>query len=156
MANTSNPMPPYKALDVAKAIIQLCNENNIPCTPMKLQKLAYIAHGWSLGLGKGPLIEEPVLAWKFGPVYPEIYDKYKGSEPITPSTKPSELLKFEKTKELLDKVMARYGKYPGVALSALSHKPETPWSLVYKPFIRNIIIPNALIEKHYKEKIICE
>ena len=44
---------------------------------MQLQKLTYLAHGWSLGGGRGPLIEEMFEAWAFGPVVRKLYDSLK-------------------------------------------------------------------------------
>ncbi|QLH42366.1 MAG: DUF4065 domain-containing protein [Coxiellaceae bacterium] len=44
---------------------------------MKLAKLIYVAHGWSLALNDVPLIDEAVQAWKFGPVIESVYHEFK-------------------------------------------------------------------------------
>src|SRR5215510_7158653 len=56
-----------------------------PLTPMKLQKLVYFAHGWSLALTGVPLIKDAVEAWRYGPVIPALYHEFKhnGARPIT-------------------------------------------------------------------------
>jgi len=55
---------------VADDILYLARQANNPLTPMQVLKLAYIAHGWQLGLHGRPLINEPVEAWKYGPDLP--------------------------------------------------------------------------------------
>lgn len=43
-------------------------------SPLKLQKLIYMAHGWHLALLDKPLVEdEAPEAWKFGPVFASVY-----------------------------------------------------------------------------------
>ena len=54
-------------------------------TPMHILKMAYLAHGWMLGIFEEPLIYEPVDAWRYGPVVPILYHKYKSfrGDPIS-------------------------------------------------------------------------
>jgi uncharacterized phage-associated protein len=59
---------PYPAAAIANEFIKVAKRNGVLLTPMKLQKLVYFAHGWYLALLGKPLINEPVEAWKFGPV----------------------------------------------------------------------------------------
>ena len=53
-------------------------------TPMEVNKLVYISHGWMLALHDESLISEKIEAWKHGPVIPSLYHKFKmyGAEPI--------------------------------------------------------------------------
>ena len=53
-------------------------------SPMKLQKLVYFAHGWHLAIHNRPLVNEQVEAWKFGPVFSDLYHQIKsfGNEKI--------------------------------------------------------------------------
>ncbi|MBC6408170.1 MAG: DUF4065 domain-containing protein [Rhodobacteraceae bacterium] len=37
-------------------------------------KLAYIAHGWHLEIRKAPLFHNPIEAWQYGPVIPDLYE----------------------------------------------------------------------------------
>jgi len=75
---------PYPALAIANEFIKVARERNKQLTPMELLKLVYFAHGWYLALSGVPLINEPVQAWRFGPVIPSIYHAFKryGSGPI--------------------------------------------------------------------------
>ena len=51
--------------------------------PMKLLKLTYLAQGWSLGLYAEPMIWNDVEAWRYGPVFREIYRKVAGGSRVT-------------------------------------------------------------------------
>ena len=127
---------------------------------MKLIKLVYIAHGWSLALLKRPLISETIQAWKYGPVIESLYHafKNKGNSPISPD----DFQSFskadidEKTVTLLAKVWEKYGGLTGIHLSTLTHQPGTPW---YKIWEENggkerkcAEIPDATIEEFYVSK----
>ena len=67
----------YDPIAVANFFIQKSIETGLEVTPMKLLKLVYIAHGWSLGLFGEPLIDEAVVAWTYGPVIPDLYKVLK-------------------------------------------------------------------------------
>ena len=72
-------MPSYMktALEIANYFIEKSLDSGVDLTPMKLNKLVYIAHGWYLGLSDRPLIGEAAQAWKYGPVIPSIYHRFK-------------------------------------------------------------------------------
>ncbi|MDR1166980.1 MAG: DUF4065 domain-containing protein [Deltaproteobacteria bacterium] len=42
-------------------------------TPLKLQKELYFAQGWHLAYHDVPLFEDPIEAWKYGPVVSSVY-----------------------------------------------------------------------------------
>ena len=57
--------PPYNALVVANYFIDKAKAEGVSLTPMKLQKLIYMAHGWHLALYDKPLIDEQFQAWDY-------------------------------------------------------------------------------------------
>lgn len=68
---------PYSACSVGKFIAQFALDNNLDDYSItKMLLLAYIAHGWLLGLTEGdsPLIDEQAEVWKVCPVYATLYD----------------------------------------------------------------------------------
>jgi len=149
------------AIAVANFFIQKSFETGIEVTPMKLLKLVYIAHGWSLGLWGTPLINEPVEAWTYGPVIPDLYkhvkefgrgritklitiSEFKGLtyHTFTPTIPESDT----KTRKLLNEIWEVYGDKGGLYLSAITHQDGTPWSRTK----RNDIIPHELIKEHYQ------
>ena len=136
-------------------------------TPMQLQKLVYITHGWSLALLNRPLVTgEEVQAWDWGPVYPSLYDATKkyGPREVTELLRRNnwasavhirgDVVRAELDDEasnLIDAVYASYGDLEAFQLSALTHNDGTPWSEIYDPGVRGLTIPNQLIEAHFRD-----
>ena len=123
---------------------------------LQLIKLVYLCHGWMLGnYGEG-LIDEPVEAWRYGPIVPSVYNAYKsflGSPINLPTVDRSD--KFSELQlALVDKVLETYQDYTARQLSALTHQTGTPWDVVYQDGkgIWNKI-PNALIRDYYQRKL---
>lgn len=92
-------------------------------SPMKLQKLCYYAQGFALAEGH-ELFPEDFQAWQHGPVLQSLYWEYQAfkwrqidcdvSEPKLPQL------------DLIENVVAAYGRYDGAALSTMTHR-EKPW-----------------------------
>ena len=120
---------------------------------MQLQKLVYIAHGFTLAMLGEALFADPVEAWPYGPVIPDLYTAYKhyGSaeirERLHTSTRPIRIEAMEY--RAIEVVWAGYGNYSGPELSAMTHKPATPWSQVWFPRKRKGLIPNQIIADYY-------
>src|SRR6266567_4143255 len=76
---------PYEAKSIANYFLDLAKDRGKQIDPMQMQKLAYFAHGWCLGLKDFPFITERIEAWRYGPVIRELYSAFKdaGSGPIT-------------------------------------------------------------------------
>lgn len=137
---------------VAERFLSLRKEHQVDTTPMHVLKLVYLAHGWSMGWGEGPLIYEPVEAWTYGPVVPSLYRTFKafGRDPIeVPLIDKSE----EFTQDQLDTINVVeefYRDYTAIALSSLTHRPGSPWDVVVKRSGVGCIIPNEIIRDYYK------
>lgn len=163
----------YSAKAIANAFLQIGNEHATPISPLKMQKLVYIAHGWSLGLTDNPLVaDELPEAWEYGPVFPSLYHEFKEygrgaiTQPasefvISPSTKgftyeePEVPVGDDGTWALLRRVWDQYGKFGGIALSELTHRDGTPWDVTRAKArgVKNADIPNDIILAHYKSLI---
>lgn len=99
-------------------------------TPLALQKLLYYAQGWHLAAHDEPLFDEDIQAWKYGPVVPVIYRRFRrlGEGRIPPAavmTNPAGILAAP-VLGLLDWVGERYGALPAIELMRQTHD-EPPW-----------------------------
>lgn len=120
---------------------------------MQLLKLVYICNGWMLGLYGRPLTREIAEAWTYGPVLPSVYHDFKryGSGKITDLPYDAPLHFDPQEISVMNQVWNSYSKYNGIQLSALTHKPGTPWAVTMsQPYGSGSKISNDLIEQHYK------
>lgn len=151
---------------VANYFLDLAEEDGRTLTPMQLQKLVYIAHGWSLALNGKELVSSEPQAWQWGPVYPSLYDNTKryGSGPVYERIRENNWAALEsirgkiiaesfseEEKSIIEQVYDIYGDLEAFQLSALTHNPGTPWTEIYRPGKRRAAIPNELIKKHFNE-----
>lgn len=150
---------------IANYFIQKSIDDCVPITPMKLLKLVYITHGWHLGLTGKPLISDSVQAWKYGPVVPAIYQYFRsyGDASITEKahfqtsdgTYCEYSLKDSNLPSFLDRIWEVYRDFSGIQLSSLTHESNTPWDIIWNKFegstFEGAVIPNNIIEKHYKD-----
>ncbi len=160
---------PYQVEAIANRFLAIARSSGEPLDPMKIQKLVYFAHGWHLGLGGGPLCADRVEAWRWGPVFPELYHCVKrwGNRAIR---KPLEIRDFDGrhyrwttpevsgepdfSRRVIQRVWDVYGHMSGWALSQLTHEKGTPWDKIRAsyPGMRDVEIPNELIQQYFEEK----
>ncbi|MEZ5001866.1 MAG: DUF4065 domain-containing protein [Chitinophagales bacterium] len=147
------------SLSVANYFIdKSISEGRNDLTPMKLIKLVYIAHGWHLAINNEVLIDENAEAWRYGPVIPSVYNKFKHFKNNNISMKCSDNTAINDVSiPLLDKVWDVYKNYSGVQLSAKTHEVGTPWYITWYS-VKNaeymsLQIPDNLIRDHYKSKL---
>ena len=136
---------------VAEHILWL--RRGLNTTPMHVLKLVYLCHGWVLGLTDQPLVDEPVEAWRYGPVVPSVYRRYKsfGRDAITTVPIDRSGMLGEQQREFTAVVEEVYRDYSALELSSLTHQPDTPWDTTRRKYGIGAIIPNELIRKHYRE-----
>lgn len=152
----------YNPLAISNYFINKSFATGSPLTPMKLLKLVYISHGWYLGLFEKELITEAVQAWKYGPVIPSVYETFRsfGRGQITKMVDvngETPMVDDADTQMFLDAMWQRYQHLDGLQLSELTHQPNTPWDITWNKkggcSTMGTIIPNDLIQQHYKEKL---
>ncbi len=153
----------HKPSSVANFLLDSAERDANSITPLKLQKIVYMAYGWSLAILNQPLIDEIVEAWRYGPVIATLYNKFKayGNDPITALARtfngkenidvPSPTSKD--TIALLNKVWEVYGEFPAYQLANMTHEPDTPWAKIYSPNQRNREIPDDMIRDYFLLKI---
>ncbi len=103
---------------------------NFDITPMALQKLLYYSQAFFHALFGRDLFMDDCQAWAYGPVYPDIYYRYRAyrSEPIPEGQ--SEESDFDELtaeeKSFLDVIVRVFGYFSGTTLSSITHN-EKPW-----------------------------
>ena len=125
------------AIDVAENIIKIYNEkvdklvkeyNIVPeyITNLKLQKLLYYVQAISLQVFEKIAFKEKIIAWSYGPVVNEVYQKYKENHS-------NEIKTEEKVKKLssglekvINEVIDSYGSMEANKLIDFTHEEE-PW-----------------------------
>lgn len=139
-------------------------------TPMKINKLAYISHGFTLALEHEPLFEDKAEAWKYGPVIPSIYHSFKryGGEVVPmfyycsiplASPKRAELMTFlhsvipDRHASVINDVLLVYGKYSGPGLSTITHEEGTPWDQCRRAGKLGVEIPNEITGEYYRRQL---
>lgn len=150
----------YSPFRIAAFFIQRASEAGVLLTPMKLIKLVYIAHAWSLAILNRALISETVQAWKYGPVIESLYHGFKHFGNSTIPSKEIESLPSGdidgQTRALLEKVWEKYGMLGATHLSSLTHLPGTPWAMIWEggaKHARYTPIPDQVIAHYYKQKL---
>ena len=112
----------YDALTIAKWII-----NKIHPEPLKLQKLLYLAQGYSYAFYDRPLFKDDLEGWVHGLVR-NVYDIFKNYQynSIDTNFEVEEL--DDEAKDIINYVIKNFGKYDAKYLEKISHEQE-PWIL---------------------------
>ena len=120
-------MPKYSAQVIADYFLYKASQDNHELlSNLKLQKLVYYAQGIHLTMGEGPLFQDEIKAWKYGPAIPDLYQKYKefgaGGIKANPNFKP-ESIDID-TSEFLDDIYNAFGQFSAIRLMELSHTDQ--------------------------------
>ena len=143
----------YEPLDIAAYIIKLSNEIGEPLTNMKLQKLVYYAFAWYAVERGEMLFDEPIYAWKYGPVVTSVYEAYQGygADVIKEVQKGKAESLDDYAKALIEEVFTVYGNKTAIELMSLAHS-EAPWRDTFNPANQNTPISFEKILKFYRAK----
>lgn len=153
-------MKPLDSLAVANWFLDTARTNRQSITAMKLQKLAYFAHGWCLALYDRPLVNEWVKAWPWGPGFLDIYDAAKeyGSSSLTSLLHqyfedPPIVENRDPRIPLLERIWDVYGKYTASQLSVMVTERDGPWDITWRehPGRKNTSIDENLIRVKFRE-----
>ena len=141
----------HNALAVADKLVRLSLEEENPVTPMQVQKLSYFCHAWMLGLGHGPLFQDAVESWQYGPVIRALYHALKrhGRKHITEPLLDRPAQFSDQEDKIIRVIWQRYGHLDGGRLSRMTHATGSPWEQVYQGDKRSQIIHNHVIGDYY-------
>ncbi len=150
----NNELKTEKKID---SVIKYLLKNLGEVTPLALQKLLYYSQGFYKTFYNEFFFAEDCEAWVHGPVYKDIYFKYRdyGYNPIgDKSIKLENISLTEAEEELLDSIIDNFGCYSAKTLERMTHS-ERPWRLTrkdLKPEAKsNEIIKKDLIAHYFKD-----
>ena len=140
------------ALEVADRIVRWSQQDEVPVTPLQVQKLVYLCQGWSLGFGHGPLFVDAVEAWQYGPVVRAVYHALKrfGRSPVRDWSCAGDRDLSEDHERIIRLVWKSYGAFDGTQLSRMTHADNGPWDLVCQGNPKSQIIPVHVMRDHYR------
>ncbi|MFT3686868.1 MAG: DUF4065 domain-containing protein [Phycisphaerales bacterium] len=116
---------------VARYFLWLANESEEEpalITQMQLQKLVYLAQGWSLGVRGKPLFDERIEAWVHGPVTPSLrpsFASYNQAPIAVSEANPGDSLTPDE-RHHIHSVWDMYSMYSAAYLRDLTHR-QSPW-----------------------------
>jgi uncharacterized phage-associated protein len=146
---------PLSANTIADWFLAKADEEGESLTPMKLLKLVYIAQGLMLAARDSPLFNERIEAWRWGPVVPKLYSRFSKYGSAGIEEQPPKPRVGAVVEEALEVVWDVYSPVSALELSALTHRPDTPWSQVYEANC-NHEISQDLIAQYYKSEILSD
>lgn len=145
-----------KAHQVADFLLFL-KENDyrsLDLSNLKLQKLLYYCQGYYLAMYNEPMFEDPIEAWKYGPVVRDVYKKYYyfGDLDIKQEIKNPWVLGLnERQMSIVAYVWKTLGEMRPGKLVDKTHS-ETPWINTWF-FDQNKTISNSEIKDFFQKNI---
>lgn len=156
----------YRAIDVARHIVNYSLESGLGITNLKLQKILYLTQGTFIANGNiNGCFSDKIEAWALGPVVPDVYREFKryaaGTIPeiktyMIPTNRVwlPKIIKYNdivqgSDKELIDWTVDKYKDYTASQLIAETHK-QKPWKDNYKKG-ENKVIPLDSIRSYFNE-----
>ncbi len=139
------------ASDVARYFLTKCDEDSgDTISNLKIQKLLYYAQGFHLALFGRALFDEPIEAWRHGPVVRQVYAEYadygSGSIPYPENFDLDRL--SEEERDLSDEVYEVYGQYSAWRLREMTHS-EPPWRDAWDSENSSKIIDHASLAVYF-------
>ena len=143
----------YRALSVARYIIERCNSQNLVISNLKLQKILYFVQAEFLVVRNRPCFAEEIEAWDFGPVVPEVYQEYKifggANIPVIGRTLRPTIVSRD-DQELINGIVDECARYSASALVDITHR-QFPWKDAYRRGHSNVISKRS-IQEYFEEE----
>lgn len=140
----------YKALDVAKYIVNKCSVENTPISNLQLQKILYYIQRFFLQNKKKALFVDEIEAWPFGPVVREVYDYFCGFGSMAIFyLQIGESSISKEDSEFISKIIDEKRKLNPWEMVSDTHQKGKAWDLVYRDgYGYKEIIPKRLIAEN--------
>lgn len=132
---------------IANTILMLSFDENIPVSPMKLQKLMYFTYKDYLKTHNSSLFADRFECWQYGPVLSSIYYEFNhfGAKPINKFARDAngnvtvvDMGYVSEVTKSIQNTWDKYKHYSGIQLSNLTHKSDSAWSCANKKSSRTL------------------
>ena len=157
----------YPAIVVANEIIKLANSEKVDITPMKLQKILYLANGLYYKRRGEKLIKEKFEAWNYGPVVRSVYAAYKDckgnniDEPVDELVhlqgltfvKSSSIEVEDDDLKIIKEAWDNSKNLSAFTLSAWSHNKNSPWDKAFNADPKTPYILDDDIKEYFDQFI---
>lgn len=140
--------PPYKAVDVARRMVEISIDKELWLTNLKLQKVLYFTWVDYFAKYRVRLFEDQEFeAWKYGPVVPDVYYDYwlNVANLIFITDHPANPIDSE-TSDFLEEELRKYTGMSAGHLVDKAHQEGSPWQRSYQEGDKTKI-PFSAIEK---------
>lgn len=151
----------YRAMDVARHVINYSNKNGYEISNIRLQKVLYFTQAYFIIKRNELCFSDDLYAWQYGPVIPEVYYEFRGwgsmSIPtITRVTAKGYKIRtiqyidsviFDEDKILIDHVTDETSNMTVHELIRISHN-QPPWRRSYS-YGRKRLIPKEYMKEYF-------
>lgn len=136
----------YRAMDIAKNIINKCTTDQHPISNLQLQKILYYVQKAFLENDR-VAFEDEIEAWQFGPVVPDVYYHYCGFGAMSIRMKYTTYISPEYTR-IIDPIVESKRSLNPWEMVEDTHMPGKAWAQIYNNGLGNhCVIPKDLIKK---------
>ena len=141
--------------DVARYLLWLADRDRSGIDHLKLQKLVYYSQAFHLGSEGGPLFNEPLHAWRYGPASPELWsrDRYRRGLVDPPDASGEEAFS-DRQREVVELVYERFRDLSGIELVHRTHE-ETPWQQATERSLDggDDVITHEQMRRYYRDRL---
>lgn len=156
----------FDARAIANLVLSESWERHLQISNLKLQKLVFLCHAFLLVEKNRDLVRGDFVAWKYGPVHPDVYDAFRQFRerpidrlavkvnPVTEQQVEIAPITDQDIRDVANKVVGFYGSWTAAKLVALTHAEKGPWDVVVKAARNNanvgLRISSEIIEQRFK------
>lgn len=123
----------YTAMDLSKYIVTKCANDKCPLSNLQLQKILYYVQMAYLKRGEYAF-SDPIEAWQFGPVIPNVYYKFCGfgAMPITRKFEDFDAGISVRDLNLIDSIVVAKRALDPWEMVAETHRTGGAWDRTYR------------------------
>lgn len=152
-----------QAAAVANELILVADEDEGPLSARKLMALVYLAHGWHLGYHHSPLLNEPIVATRYGPSIRSLEQWLRMDSKrdvrallILRDGSSPRMANPSRMQNHLDVLWTVYGRMSANQIQRITCLDDSPWSLCWRERHENLgdelIIPDDLIYSYFSRR----